>query len=122
MPRSSRSKYSTDLSIVCVHRLRIWSMVIMALLACPSWGRHDHAGNRFARRSGRDASVGDQRADRLAGDHAPDVARRLEVEDLDRQVVLHAHREGGEVHDAQLLLERLGEGEGVVAAGGAVEL
>ena len=44
--------------------------------------------------------------DLLAGGDAPDVALG-ELEDVDRQVVLHAERERGRVHHAQPALDRL---------------
>src|SRR3954465_14761691 len=49
---------------------------------------------------------GDERAHVLARDDALDVAVG-ELEDVDRQVVVHAERESGRVHDLETLLDRL---------------
>src|SRR5581483_10876042 len=48
----------------------------------------------------------DDRSDLLAGDDARDVAVH-QLEDVDRQLVVHAKRERGRVHDAQPALDRL---------------
>src|SRR5262245_38018067 len=54
-----------------------------------------------------DTSRRDERADGLADDGAPDVPRRPQVEDDDRQAIVHAERDRGRVHHLQALLEDL---------------
>src|SRR3954469_11479003 len=48
----------------------------------------------------------------LSGHYPLDVALVVHVEDVDREVVLHAQRQRGEVHHAQALLQRLHVGDG----------
>lgn len=62
-------------------------------------------------------SGGDDGADGLSGDSAGDVAGSVEVEDDDGESLLGAHGECGHVHDAELLVEGLFEGEVVEACG-----
>ena len=50
---------------------------------------------------------GDHRADGLARDDATDVALAREVEDHDRELVVHAERDGGGVHHLQAAVEHL---------------
>src|SRR3954453_22663235 len=59
----------------------------------------------------------DQRAYPLAAHYPVDVALVAHVEDVERDPVLHAERERGEVHDAQPALERLHVGDLVDARG-----
>ncbi len=59
--------------------------------------------------------VCDQRADRLAADHALDVAARVQVEDDDGQLVVAAQRDRGRVHDLEVLLQHLEVGDAVEA-------
>src|SRR4051794_31722023 len=51
--------------------------------------------------------AGDQRAHPLAADDPIYVARVSHVEDVDRQVVVHAERERGRVHHLEIALDRL---------------
>src|SRR3954454_10961128 len=60
-----------------------------------------------ARSSSISSLIGHQGPDALAGHYPLDVALVVHVEDVDREVVLHAQRQRREVHDAQALLERL---------------
>src|SRR5579872_2652922 len=48
-----------------------------------------------------------QRADRLAGGHAHDVAVCIEVKHDNRQTVVAAHRDGSRVHHAQTFGQNL---------------
>ena len=57
----------------------------------------------------------DEGAESLARNNAADVAGVLEAEDQDREIALHAHGEGGQVHHAELALDCLVERERVVA-------
>src|SRR3954469_7126130 len=54
-----------------------------------------------------EGSGGDQRAYALAAHYPVDVALVVHVEDVERDAVLHAERERGEVHHAEPALERL---------------
>ena len=49
----------------------------------------------------------DEGAHRLAGGHPRDVVGLIEVEDDDRQVVLHAQAHGGRVEDPQLIAQQV---------------
>src|SRR5262244_4112231 len=51
--------------------------------------------------------AGDDGAHRLAGDDAPDIAPSGEIEHHDGELVVHAERDGGGVHDRQAPVERL---------------
>src|SRR5262245_29021235 len=78
------------------------------------WRRFDAAGSRpapLSRVEDRDrklllprpsradlSSGGYERADRLARNRTLDVARRSEIEDDDRQAIVHAQRDGGGIH------------------------
>src|SRR5919206_4768865 len=53
----------------------------------------------------------DQRAYALAAHYPVDVALVVHVEDVERDPVLHAQRERGEVHDPKAALERLHVGD-----------
>src|SRR3954469_19688551 len=60
-----------------------------------------------ARSSSMSSLIGHEGSHPFAGHYPLDVALVVHVEDVDRQVVLHAQRQGGEVHDAQALLQCL---------------
>src|SRR5881275_3585902 len=64
-----------------------------------------------ARSSSISSLIGDPGPDPLAGHYPLDVALVVHVEDVDREVVLHAQRQRGEVHHAQAPLERLHVGD-----------
>src|SRR5919205_2024584 len=53
----------------------------------------------------------DQRAYALAAHYPVDVPLVVHVEDVERDPVLHAERQRGEVHDPQAALERLHVGD-----------
>src|SRR4029453_2269389 len=50
---------------------------------------------------------GHECTDRFTHHDASDVARRLEVEDQDRQLIYHAKRDGGCIHPLQPVLQHL---------------
>ena len=77
---------------------------------------------RGAGAGGLAALAAHQRANSLTSDDAQDRALVLGAEDDQRHVVLHAQREGRRIGDLQALLQRVGEGEGVVLGGGRVLL
>src|SRR5687767_3635643 len=56
-------------------------------------------------RAGGSRSRSDRRPDRIAHDHAAQVAAGAEVEHDDRQFVVHAQRDRGGVHHLESLLE-----------------
>src|SRR3954453_766560 len=60
-----------------------------------------------ARSSSMSSLIGHEGSDPFAGHYPLDVGLVVHVEDVDRQVVLHAQRQGGEVHHAQAFLEGL---------------
>src|SRR5262245_57151111 len=68
------------------------------------------------------ASAADHRADPLAADDAPDVARDPEVEDRDRDPVLAAQADRRRVHHLEVLLEHLLVGDLGQEPGARVEL
>src|SRR6185503_18082258 len=55
--------------------------------------------------------LADRRADRFAHDHAADVAGLAQVEDDNRQLVVHAERDGRGVHHLELSFEHLQVGD-----------
>src|SRR3954463_12912606 len=57
------------------------------------------------------AAAGNQRAHPLTGDDPIYVLRVRHVEDVDRQVVVHAKGKRGRIHDLQTLLDRLAVGD-----------
>src|SRR5688572_20242755 len=67
-------------------------------------------------------SSSDQRTDRVPLEGATQVARRGDVEHEDRQVVLLAEGEGGEVHHPQLFGEGLAVADLVVLRRGGIRL
>src|SRR5438046_8578478 len=68
-----------------------------------------------SRASARSSSISSlmthQGAHPFAGHYPLDVVLVVHVEDVDREVVLHAQRERGQVHHAQPALERLHVGD-----------
>src|SRR5215472_15203872 len=64
----------------------------------------------------------DQRTDRLAAEGPADVARDHEVEHPNGQVIVLAEGDGGEVHDPQVTVDHVHEGDLVVAGRRRVDL
>src|SRR5487761_737712 len=82
---------------------------------CSSSTRRREGWDRSSRRS-------DQCADLLAEDHALDVARNEQVEHEDRNVIVHAERDGGIVHHLDAPVEHLEVVEVVELEGIGIEL
>src|SRR3954462_9831026 len=60
---------------------------------------------------------GNGRPDRFTRDHASQVSRGAQVEDDDRELVVHAQGDGGGVHHLEPLFQDLDVGNGIVFGG-----
>src|SRR5688572_12610371 len=69
------------------------------------------------REAGLEGVLDDARADGGPADDALDVATLGHVEHHDGHLVVPAQRERGGVHDFQILVQRVGEGDPLVAPG-----
>src|SRR3954451_5964451 len=116
MAENSSRVASTDLSILPSASLR------MSLITGPSlrWSRRLLVGR--ACRDPQGSVGGDERTDLLTLHDAQDVAPLLHAEHDQRQLVLHAEREGRGVGDPEVGLQRLLEGQRVVLRDGGVDL
>src|SRR6266853_4331738 len=72
-------------------------------------------------RSGAASSGGDEGTYGLAGDRTPDVSRRSQIENDNRQSVVHTERNRGRVHHFEALLEDLEIRDVIEARGGWLE-
>src|SRR5262245_43482971 len=134
-PRSSFLRYSRAFSMCSSVSRRIVSGSVIAWAPTGGWdGRpaalgHDDsegrvsatppAGGRYLGRAGEGRCPGpsnrmQESADLFATSDASDVAAFLEVKDHDGHLVLGAHGQGRHVHDAQPLVDGLGEGDRLV--------
>src|SRR4249920_2903235 len=102
--RSSRCGEARPVRTVANSPRLDYTDLVIRPLASSSSSSISSTGSR-PRLSGR--PVGDQGAYLLAGDDPIYVALVAHVEDVDRQVVVHAERERGRVHHLEAALDRL---------------